>query len=170
MRIKVQALGGERHRGILRAGTLTVPCALGRSGLARAKREGDGATPLGTFPLRRLFHRPDRLARPRNGLDTVPISPALGWCDDPASPRYNRLVRLPFEASHEKLWRADRLYDLFIEIGYNDSPPVRGLGSAIFLHLARPGYAPTEGCVAIARPHMLALLPRLTPDSVIEIG
>lgn len=170
MRITISPIAGQPQRGILRAAGLMLPCALGRSGMVRDKREGDGATPIGTFPLRRLFVRPNRAAAPATGLETVALSPDMGWCDDPADPQYNRLVPLPFAASHERMWRDDAVYDYVVEIGYNDDPPAAGLGSAIFLHLARDDYAPTEGCVAIAAAHMRLLLPALRRGSVIAIG
>lgn len=134
------------------------PCALGRGGIRADKQEGDGATPAGLFPLRRVLWRADRLPVPVTALPRAAIGPAHGWCDDPAHPAYNRAVRLPHPARHERLWRADALYDLLLVIGHNDDPPQPGLGSAIFVHLARPGYLPTDGCVALAAADLLALL------------
>ncbi|WP_374632712.1 L,D-transpeptidase [Ferrovibrio sp.] len=158
--------------GKLRFGDLSMRCALGRSGCKPAadKREGDGATPLGRWPLRRLFYRPDRLPVPDCALPILALTPAMGWCDDPGHADYNRLVTLPFAGSHETLWREDHVYDLIVELGHNDAPPVPGLGSAIFLHLARQDFAPTEGCVAIALADMQALLPRLSAGSAIVIA
>jgi len=132
-------------------------CALGRGGIVRDKREGDGATPAGSFPLREAFYRADRLPRPKTGLPLRAIAETDGWCDAPDSPDYNRLIRRPHPARHETLWRDDGLYDLLLVIGYNDEPPVANRGSAIFLHIAKPDYAPTEGCVALARDDLLAL-------------
>lgn len=140
------------------------PCALGRAGVAVDKREGDGRTPAGSFALRRLWRRPDVYPAPpapAGGLLLRAIAPDDGWCDEPTHALYNRPVKLPFAASHENLWRTDGLYDLFIEVGYNDDPPVAGMGSAIFIHIARPGYAPTAGCVALAREDLLALVAEL---------
>ena len=133
-------------------------CALGRGGIVGEKREGDGATPAGNFPLRVVFYRADRLPAPEAGLPVKSIWETDGWCDDPESADYNRLVDLPHPARHEFLWRDDGLYDLVVVIGYNDDPPIPGRGSAIFLHLAKPDLAPTEGCVALAREDLLALL------------
>lgn len=159
----------ERSRGVLRFDGRDYPCALGRTGVRRAKREGDGATPAGTFPLRHALYRPDRLAPPASGLPVGAIDPADGWCDAPAHSAYNRRVRLPFEASHEVLWRTDGLYDLVIVIGYNDDPPRAGRGSAIFIHCATPDFAPTQGCIALARASLIELLPRLTPDTALRV-
>jgi len=133
-------------------------CALGRGGVRADKREGDGATPAGSWPMRRLLYRPDRLAAPATRLAANPIAPQDGWCDDPADPVYNRLVRLPYAASAERLWREDGVYDLIVPLGYNDDPILPGAGSAIFLHVARPDYAPTEGCVALAPADLIRVL------------
>ncbi len=140
-------------------------CALGRAGIRRDKREGDGATPAGSFPLRRLLYRPDREAAPACALPLAAIAPGDGWCDDPRHPAYNRPVALPFAAGHERLWRDDGLYDLLLVTGHNDDPPVPGAGSAIFVHIAGGGLAPTAGCVAFARADLLEILARLTPAS-----
>jgi len=145
-------------------------CALGRSGVRADKREGDGATPVGTFPLRRLLYRPDRWAPPRTGLPIAAIDPGDGWCDDPTDPAYNRPVRLPCAASHEMMWRDDGLYDVVVVLGHNDAPPVPGLGSAIFLHVARPAWEPTEGCVALALADLLRLVADCDGATVLRIG
>jgi L,D-peptidoglycan transpeptidase YkuD (ErfK/YbiS/YcfS/YnhG family) len=127
-----------------------VRAAFGRGGISPAKREGDGATPAGVLPLRRVLYRADRLPRPRAAVPVEPIAPDDGWCDDPAHPDYNRMIRLPHPARHEEMWRRDGLYDLVGVLGWNDDPVRPGRGSAIFLHVARPDWAPTEGCVALA--------------------
>ncbi len=134
-----------------------VRCALGRGGISSDKREGDGATPAGRFALREAFYRADRIERPETRLPLRAIAETDGWCDDPADAAYNRLVGLPYPGRHERLWREDGLYDLVIVVGYNDDPPVAGRGSAIFIHAAAPGYAPTEGCVALELGDLLAL-------------
>jgi L,D-peptidoglycan transpeptidase YkuD (ErfK/YbiS/YcfS/YnhG family) len=136
----------------------TMRCAIGRGGFKTGKQEGDGGTPVGRFPLREAFYRPDRLLRPATGLPMRALSPDDGWCDAPDAPEYNRLVTLPFGPSHETLWREDSLYDVVVVIGYNDAPPVAGRGSAIFLHVCRSDYAPTEGCVACPLEELLKLL------------
>lgn len=125
-------------------------CALGKGGVRADKSEGDGATPVGLLPLRRLLYRADRVAAPESTLRREPIGPEDGWCDDPAHADYNQQIRLPHPARHERLWRDDALYDVVVPLGWNDAPVVRGRGSAIFLHLARPDYTPTEGCVALS--------------------
>ncbi len=144
--------------GELQWANRTYRCALGRGGVRIDKREGDGATPVGRFPLRRVLYRPDRLSAPTTLLPVSALSPDDGWCDDPADPQYNRPVRLPYAARHEVLWRSDALYDVIVVIGYNDAPVVADMGSAIFMHVARSDYWPTEGCVALASPVLLQIL------------
>lgn len=168
--ITVSANPGDRRRGLLAIGGLWAPCALGRSGIRRLKREGDGATPAGRFRLVAVLYRPDRVRRPATRLPIAAIRPDSGWCDDPADRRYNRPVRLPCPASHERLWRDDRLYDLLVIIDHNFVHPVPGAGSAVFLHLAAPGFTPTAGCVALAEPAMRRLLARARPGTGILIG
>ena len=146
-----------------------IPCALGRSGTTHFKREGDGATPAGRFRLLGCFYRADKGRRPLSRLPTAAIRPADGWCDDPNDRRYNQPVRLPYPARHERLWRDDHLYDVVVDIACNRGPAIKGRGSAIFLHLARPDLAPTEGCVAVP-PRMVArLLRKIGPNTRIEI-
>ena len=141
-------------------GERTTRCALGKNGVVEAaeKREGDGRSPLGTWTIRRVLYRPDKGGPPQTRLPTKALERDDGWCDAPADPAYNRAVKLPHPASAEQMWREDDVYDLVCILAHNDDPPVPGLGSAIFLHLARPGYAPTEGCVALSREDMLELL------------
>lgn len=146
-----------------------VRCALGRGGVRAQKQEGDGATPAGRFPLRRLWFRADRLPAPQTGLMLRSITAQDGWCDDPSHPQYNCPVTLPFAASHETLAREDALYDLVVELGYNDDPPLPGRGSAIFLHVARPEYAPTEGCIALEKQDLLRLLVDCGPGSTLTV-
>ena len=136
--------------GILTLGAETFRAALGRGGVRAAKQEGDGATPLGLLPLRKVLYRPDRGAAPLCAVPVEPITPHDGWCDDPTHPAYNHLVRLPIDASAEALWRDDPIYDIVGVLGWNDAPVRPALGSAIFLHLARADFAPTEGCIALA--------------------
>jgi L,D-peptidoglycan transpeptidase YkuD (ErfK/YbiS/YcfS/YnhG family) len=160
-----------KSSGILRWPGGEARCALGRSGVTPAslKREGDGASPLGSWPMRQIFFRPDRLDRPETALPADPMIPEAGWCDDPASPLYNRPVILPFAASHEQLWREDHVYDLIVVLGHNDDPPIPGMGSAIFLHIAREDFSPTEGCIACTLPDLLALLKVATVGDALEI-
>lgn len=154
---------------ILEVDGFAMRCAIGRGGVKSDKREGDGATPVGRWPLREAFYRPDRMPQPETRLKMTALDPADGWCDAPGDPNYNRPVRLPYPASHEELWRADAIYDVIVVIGYNDDPPVSGKGSAIFLHLSRSDYSPTAGCVAVQLEDMMKLLALAGPETEIVI-
>lgn len=153
-----------------RLGDRTWPCAIGKGGITREKREGDGATPVGCWPMCRVLFRSDRVAAPTTMLPVAPLSPEDGWCDDPGDARYNQAVRLPYAGRHERLWREDGLYDILVILGHNDSPPVAGCGSAIFLHVAGPSYALTEGCVALALPDLLTVLQTIKSESRVCIN
>ncbi len=146
-------------------------CAVGRSGFipAKDKREGDGATPIGSWAMRRVLYRADRMPAPDTQLPAFPIEKDDGWCDDPADPAYNRPVKLPYKGRHEIMWREDHLYDLVIVLAWNDEPVRKGRGSAIFMHLAKPDYAPTEGCIALARPDMEKLLRKAGPGTSLSV-
>ena len=157
------------QRGTARWRGRDYPCALGRGGIATEKREGDGATPRGRFALRRILSRAGRGAAPDSGLEAMAIGLRDGWCDDPADADYNRPVTLPHRASAEALWRADGLYDLVVILGHNDDPVAPGAGSAIFLHLAGPGWEPTEGCVAMAGGDLRQILEFCTPETCLRV-
>jgi L,D-peptidoglycan transpeptidase YkuD (ErfK/YbiS/YcfS/YnhG family) len=165
----VRALSASATSGWISCGAARFKCALGRCGRRAIKREGDGASPIGRWPLRRVFYRADRMTRPRTGLLLAPLRRDDGWCDAAADRNYNRRVRLPYSASAESMWRQDRLYDLVVVLGHNDRPRRRNGGSAIFLHLARPGYAPTAGCIALARSDALRLLALMRRGDAISI-
>ena len=157
-----------------RSGDQQWRCAVGRSGITQNKREGDGATPLGSWPLRKVLYRPDKWMgippeKQSLPLGWEPIERDHGWCDDPNHAAYNQPVPLPFEGSHERLWRDDDLYDIVGVMGYNDLAPEPGLGSAIFLHVATADYGPTEGCVALAKPDLLAFLTQAHEPLTIEV-
>ncbi|MGE3529165.1 MAG: L,D-transpeptidase [Methyloceanibacter sp.] len=168
--VTVRRAPGNGCEGRIAFGREVRRAALGRGGIATLKREGDGGTPRGRFPVREVLYRADRGMAPRTRLSLRAIRDHDGWCDDPADVNYNRLVRLPSRRSAEGLKRADRLYDVVIVLGYNDVPRVRGKGSAIFIHLARPGLTPTEGCIALTRRDLALLLAYLGPRSTIMIG
>jgi L,D-peptidoglycan transpeptidase YkuD (ErfK/YbiS/YcfS/YnhG family) len=157
--------------GFLDIGTARLRCALGKGGVRPAadKREGDGASPAGVWPIRRVLYRPDKVPAPQTALPVSAIGPADGWCDAPGDPAYNHPVTLPYPASAERLWRDDDVYDVVVVLGHNDDPVVDGAGSCIFMHLIRPGYLPTEGCVALAPADMAACLATATPGDAVEI-
>lgn len=157
--------------GRLDIGVRKVRCALGPAGVKPAadKREGDLASPIGVWPIREVLYRPDRGAPPRTALPTKAIASDDGWCDEASDPAYNRPVKLPYPASAETMWRDDALYDLVVVLGHNDDPVVAGLGSCIFLHIARENYEPTHGCVAVARQDLEEFLANANPGDAVEI-
>jgi L,D-peptidoglycan transpeptidase YkuD (ErfK/YbiS/YcfS/YnhG family) len=159
----------NKSRGTLSFGAATYPCALGRGGVSENKTEGDGATPVGAFALRRLFYRADRLSAPRTILTTTAIQPHDGWCDAPKDANYNMHVRLPYRAGAEQLWLEERVYDLIVVLGHNDAPVVPHKGSAIFMHVATPDFSPTAGCVALSQTDLLAVLEKVSADTQIRI-
>lgn len=167
--IRVRARPGQPTLGRLFIGPLAIPVALGRSGIKANKREGDGATPRGRFRLRRLWWRADRLPRPVTQLPVRRIGPADAWCEDPSDRRYNRPFRRSADEPGDRLQRDDALYDLIIEIDHNTRPRVAGRGSAVFVHVAREGFKPTAGCVALTPDRLRLLLARLSPRTRILV-
>lgn len=156
--------------GIARMGAKAYRCAVGRSGVRREKREGDGATPVGAWMLRQVFYRADRVRLPALQLQTRALARGDGWCDAPSDANYNTHVQLPYPASAEALWRDDSLYDVIAVLGYNDAPVVPGLGSAIFLHVASSAYGPTAGCVALALQDLIEFLAQATPATRVVVA
>jgi L,D-peptidoglycan transpeptidase YkuD (ErfK/YbiS/YcfS/YnhG family) len=167
--IRVTRRSGVRTQGWLAAGALRVAVALGRSGIRADKREGDGATPRGRFRPLRVWWRSDRGLRPATLLPVRRIGPGDGWCEDPADRRYNRPIRLTDGSPGDRLWRADHLYDIVIELNHNARPRVAGRGSAIFVHVARPALAATAGCIALPAPLLRRLLARIGRKTRIQI-
>jgi L,D-peptidoglycan transpeptidase YkuD (ErfK/YbiS/YcfS/YnhG family) len=165
----VRVAPGKRSEGLIALAHGARPAAFGRSGVRALKREGDGATPLGRFPIRLVLYRADRVARPRVPLPLRAIRGDDGWCEDPSDRNYNRLVKLSRRSIADRLTRADHLYDVILVLGHNDRPRMRGRGSAIFVHLAREGLTPTQGCIALSRRDLTALLAELRPDSQIVV-
>lgn len=155
--------------GTLQIGQLQIDCTLGRGGVTTDKTEGDGKTPVGRFPLRQVFYRADRLPMPETGLPVELLTADTGWCEDVSHPDYNRRVRLPHPSVHDRMTRDDALYDLVIVVGYNDDPPVSGKGSAIFIHLARPEFTPTAGCVGLRLHDLQSVLKLCSRDSFLVV-
>jgi L,D-peptidoglycan transpeptidase YkuD (ErfK/YbiS/YcfS/YnhG family) len=159
----------EYRGGRLRWSGGTAAAVVGRGGVRANKKEGDGATPAGTYPLVFALYREDRIRPPRCRLPMRPLAPHDAWVDDPGDDRYNRLVSLPYPARTERMWRDDQIYDLVVVIGYNMEPVIAGAGSAIFLHIARRSFSATEGCIAVGREVLTGLIPLLGPGSAITI-
>jgi L,D-peptidoglycan transpeptidase YkuD (ErfK/YbiS/YcfS/YnhG family) len=168
-RIRIASRPGDRTRGLAAAGPLVFPVALGRAGILVNKREGDGGTPRGDFRLVRLWWRADRHPRPRTLLPVRRITGDAAWCEDPSDRRYNQPLRLAANTAGDRLWRDDQLYDFIIEIDHNTRPRVAGRGSAVFVHVARPGFRPTAGCVAMTLPRLRWLLGQVGPTTRIVI-
>lgn len=154
----VRRIRSSATSGVLDCGPYQMRCALGRSGIRALKREGDGATPRNAMRLLSVYYNRSRGPRPVTALPVHAIRPCDAWCDDPKDRNYNRAVRHPYAASAEHLWRVDGVYDLIVVLDYNIKPRRRGAGSAIFMHVARPGYQPTEGCIALKPADLLKVL------------
>jgi L,D-peptidoglycan transpeptidase YkuD (ErfK/YbiS/YcfS/YnhG family) len=169
-RLRVLPLAGNKARGWLTVGPFRIPCALGPAGIVRIKREGDKGTPAGRFRLLWGYYRPDRVQVRAAGPPLRPLRRDQGWCEDPASPRYNRPVRLPARDCTDRMWREDHLYDVTFVLDQNFSRRAKGRGSAIFFHLARPAFSPTAGCIAISAAAMRKLAPRLARGAFMVIG
>ncbi len=157
--------------GRFRFGDVETRCVLGKGGVIAAseKREGDGASPIGAWPIRRVLWRADRGPMPETALPVAPIARDDGWCDAPDDPAYNRIVKHPYPASAEQLWREDHAYDIVVVLGYNDAPVRAGMGSAIFWHIAQPDWRGTEGCVAVTESDMRAALKGVRVGDAVEI-
>ncbi|TAK46789.1 MAG: hypothetical protein EPO23_14100 [Xanthobacteraceae bacterium] len=168
--IRIRHAAGQPSRGWLICGGRAVPVALGRSGIRANKWEGDGATPRGAFRPVRLWWRADRHVRPRTFMPVRRLKPEDAWCEDPQSRHYNRPIRRTGTTDGDRLTRADHLYDFIVELDHNTRPRVARRGSAVFIHLARAGLAPTAGCVALPLPAMRQLLARLGPATRIVIA
>lgn len=155
---------------VLECGAEVFRCAVGSGGIGAKTGEGDGITPVGIFPIRRIHYRSDRIARPITDVPVEVIRPDDGWCDAPGDARYNRPVKLPYRAGAEALWRDDHLYDLIVVLGFNDSPVVHSAGSAIFIHVARDDFGATAGCVALARDDLLKVVCGLSHGDTVAIS
>jgi len=156
--------------GIIKVANKTYKCSIGKGGVSANKKEGDGCSPTGTFPLSLVLYRRDRLPPPKTSLPLIPIQENHGWCDDPQHKDYNTLITTPHDGTFEHLWRQDQIYDIIVVIGYNVDAVVPDKGSAIFMHLASRNYLPTEGCIALKRETMLKILSKAAPDASIEIS
>ncbi len=148
---------------------IKLPCAVGRNGLTKNKKEGDKSTPIGKFRFNKIYYRADRIKKIRFMIDSSIIQETDGWCDDQKSRFYNQYIQFPFSESAERLHRDDHLYDVVCVLDYNTSPIISGQGSAIFLHVAKPDFAGTEGCIAIEKNELLKIATKLTIDSTIII-
>jgi L,D-peptidoglycan transpeptidase YkuD (ErfK/YbiS/YcfS/YnhG family) len=159
--ITVRRKPGDPCRGWLVAGPAVIPVSLGRGGIKANKREGDGATPSGRFHPQRIWWRADKHPRPSSRLPLHRIAPNDGWCENPRERHYNRPIKVPKTSNADRLTRDDGLYDFIVEIDHNARPRIAGRGSAVFIHVARDGFKPTAGCIALTMPALKRLLARL---------
>ncbi len=167
---RVLSLSNAAATAVLGAGWIGLRCAIGRSGIRAGKREGDGASPRGIFTLRRVLYRADRVTRPVTGLPVRALREQDGWCDAAGDRNYNRTVTHPYPASAERLWREDGLYDIVVVLDHNERPRIQGRGSAIFMHVARAGCRPTEGCIALSLKDLRKVLAMARPRLRVRIG
>jgi L,D-peptidoglycan transpeptidase YkuD (ErfK/YbiS/YcfS/YnhG family) len=155
--------------GYLKYKNLKFRCSLGKAGIGIKKKEGDNLTPKGEFKLIQVFYRADRIKKIKTDLPKKTIARNMGWCDDSRSNNYNRLIKLPFNFSYEKLYRKDNIYNLVVLISYNTKPIIRNKGSAIFIHISRRNFSPTKGCVALKKDNLLQLLSKVKKNTKIKI-
>ena len=146
-----------------------VKCTIGKRGIKSRKKEGDLTTPRGIFKIKELYYRKDRIKGLRTKVKKIIIKKNMGWCDDSSSSKYNKIIKLPFNFSHEKLYRKDNIYDLILVINFNMRPFKKNKGSAIFIHVAKRDFSPTKGCVAIKKNELKKLLKIINRNTKIKI-
>jgi L,D-peptidoglycan transpeptidase YkuD (ErfK/YbiS/YcfS/YnhG family) len=156
--------------GYLKYRDLKFKCALGKSGIGRKKIEGDNITPKGIFKIVKIYYRNDRIKKISSNLKLIKTTKRMGWCDDPNSKNYNKLIRLPEKYNHEKLYRKDNLYDLVLVLNYNMRPIIKNKGSAIFIHVANKNYKKTAGCIALKKTHLIKLISKIKKNTKVLIN
>jgi L,D-peptidoglycan transpeptidase YkuD (ErfK/YbiS/YcfS/YnhG family) len=156
--------------GYLKYKKLKFKCALGKAGIGKKKREGDNVTPTGTFKIVKIYYRSDRVKKISSKLRLIEITKNMGWCDDPNSKNYNKLINLPSKYSHEKLFKKNNIYNVIVVLNYNMKPVIKNKGSAIFIHIAKKNYQPTQGCIALKKNDLLKLLSKIRKNIKIKIN
>ena len=146
-----------------------IKCAVGKRGISENKIEGDYCTPKGEFVFEYLMYRKDRVKKIKTNIPKMIIKKNMGWCDDPSSKKYNKLIKFPFSDRAEKLFLKKDSYDLLLIINYNRKPTIPYKGSAIFLHIANKKFSPTKGCIAINKVDFIKILPLLRKKTKIRI-
>jgi L,D-peptidoglycan transpeptidase YkuD (ErfK/YbiS/YcfS/YnhG family) len=144
-------------------------CAIGKRGIGNKKKEGDLITPKGIYKVKYILYRKDRVKKIKTKLKKIIIKKNMGWCDDVRSNNYNKLIKLPFNYSHEKLYKKENIYDIILVLNYNMNPTIKGKGSAIFIHVARKNYDKTEGCIALNKRDLLKILKQLKKNTEVMI-
>tara|TARA_B110001452_G_scaffold238702_1_gene219349 strand:+ start:1004 stop:1495 length:492 start_codon:yes stop_codon:yes gene_type:complete len=147
-----------------------IKCAIGKRGITSKKVEGDRMTPKGSFRLKSIFYRKDRIFKIKSSLKKNVIRKNMGWCDDPSSKYYNKIIKFPFDKSAEQLWKRNNIYDIIVIIDYNLRPVIRNKGSAIFLHVAKKKYKPTQGCISVSKRDMYLLIKKINNRTKIIIN
>jgi len=156
--------------GYIKYKNLKFRCTVGKAGIARKKQEGDTVTPKGTFKIVKIYYRKDRVKKISSKFIPIKITKNMGWCDDPNSKNYNRLIKLPTHYKHEKLHRKDNIYDLVVVLNYNMNPIIKNKGSAIFIHVAKKNYKKTAGCIALKKDHLIKLLRKIGKNTKVIIN
>ena len=151
-------------------GNYKVKCAVGKRGIKRKKKEGDLSTPKGTFQVKKVYYRHDKVKNLKTIFKKIVIRKNMGWCDDTRSNRYNKLIKYPFKYKSEKLFRTDNIYDIILVLNFNMNPIKKDKGSAIFIHVAKSKFSPTKGCVALEKKELRKLLKTLKKNSKIKIS
>ena len=159
-----------KKTGYLKYKNLKFRCALGRAGIKKKEKEGDNVTPKGIFKITSVYYRPDRIKNIITTIKKIKIKKNRGWCDDPNSIHYNKQIKLPSKFSHEKLYRKDNLYDLFLVLNYNTKPIIKNKGSAIFIHITKKNYKKTKGCIALKKKHLIELISKIKKNTKIKIN
>ena len=156
--------------GLIKYKNFKFRCALGKAGIGKKKREGDNVTPTGTFKIVKIYYRSDRVKKISSKLRLIEITKNMGWCDDPNSKNYNQLINLPNRDGHEKLFKKNNIYDIIVVLNYNMKPVIKNKGSAIFIHIAKNNYQPTQGCIALKKNDLLKLLSKISRNIKIKIN
>ena len=159
-----------KNSGFLRYKNLKFRCAIGKAGIKRKEKEGDNITPKGIFKITKIYYRSDKIKNIVTTIKKKKIKKNMGWCDDSSSIYYNKQIKLPSKFSHEKLYRRDSLYDLFLVLNYNTNPIVKNKGSAIFLHIAKDSYKKTKGCIALKKEDLIQLISKIKKNTKIKIN
>ena len=147
-----------------------IKCAIGKRGIRNKKKEGDEITPIGKFKIKTILYRKDRITHIKTKINKLSIKKDMGWCDDPKSKEYNKLVKLPFKGSFEKLYRKDNTYDIILVLNYNINPIRKGKGSAIFIHIARKNYKNTLGCIAVSKRNLKKIIKKINKSTIVNIN
>ena len=156
--------------GLIKYKNFKFRCALGKAGMGEKKREGDNVTPTGTFKIVKIYYRSDRIKKISSKFRAIEITKNMGWCDDPNSKNYNQLINLPSRYGHEKLFKKNNIYDIIVVLNYNMKPVIKNKGSAIFIHIAKKNYQPTQGCIALKKNDLLKLLSKISKNIKIKIN